>query len=309
MFAPRDGFDLSPLPKERCILVTGFKPDVDRFEAEGYACTTALETRVAASIVCVPRAKALAQALIAQAVAATDGPVIVDGAKTDGVEAIYKACRKRADASRALSKAHGKLFHFDARPAFDDWLGEERPPIEGGFVTAPGIFSADGIDPASRLLADHLPEKLGARVADLGAGWGYLSARILERDGVDRLDLVEAEHAALTCAKANISDSRARFHWADASTWEADTPLDCVIMNPPFHTGRKAEPHIGQRFIRAGARLLHPRGQLFLVANRHLPYEGSLEQSFSEVAEFGGDARFKLLLASRPISGTRKRSG
>ncbi|MEL7254596.1 MAG: methyltransferase [Pseudomonadota bacterium] len=309
VFAPRDGFDLSPLPKDRCIIVTGFKPDFDRFEAQGYRCTTVLETRVAASIICVPRAKALAQALVAEAAGATDGPIIVDGVKTDGVEAIYKACRKRADASRAISKAHGKLFHFEARAAFDDWLPEARPNIDGGFVTAPGIFSADGVDPASRLLADGLPDKLGARAADLGAGWGYLSARVLERDGVETLHLVEAEHAALTCAKANISDSRARFHWADAATWEADAPLDCVIMNPPFHTSRKAEPHIGQSFIQAACRLLTPRGQLFLVANRHLPYEGSLEQSFSEVTEFGGDARFKLLSASRPKSGSRKRSG
>ncbi|MEO0774867.1 MAG: MFS transporter, partial [Pseudomonadota bacterium] len=58
VFAPRDGFDLSPLPKDRCIIVTGFKPDFDRFEAQGYRCTTVLETRVAASIICVPRAKA-----------------------------------------------------------------------------------------------------------------------------------------------------------------------------------------------------------------------------------------------------------
>ncbi|MEO0752442.1 MAG: hypothetical protein AAFY25_11635 [Pseudomonadota bacterium] len=107
VFAPRDGYDLSPLPKERCVIVTGFKPEFDRFEAAGFACRTALDGRVAAAVVCVPRAKALAQALVAQAVAISDGPVIVDGAKTDGVEAMFKACRKRADVSAALSKAPG----------------------------------------------------------------------------------------------------------------------------------------------------------------------------------------------------------
>ena len=35
VFAPREGFDLSPLPKDRCIIVTGYKPDFDRFEAAG----------------------------------------------------------------------------------------------------------------------------------------------------------------------------------------------------------------------------------------------------------------------------------
>ncbi|MEO1284829.1 MAG: methyltransferase [Pseudomonadota bacterium] len=309
VFAPRDGYDLSSLPKERCVIVTGFKPDYDRLNAAGYACETELTREVAASIICVPRAKALAQAYVAQAVEKTTGPILIDGAKTDGIEALYKACRKRADVSAALSKAHGKLFHFTASSGFDDWRPKDHQPIEGGFVTAPGIFSADSVDPASRLLADMLPAKLGAHIADLGAGWGYLSARLLERSDIEILHLVEAEHAALTCAKTNISDSRARFHWADASTWAAESPLDCVVMNPPFHTSRTPEPIIGQRFIRAAARLLHPKGQLFLVANRHLPYERFLEQSFSEVAEFGGDTRFKLLKAARPRPGARVSPG
>jgi 16S rRNA (guanine1207-N2)-methyltransferase len=44
-------------------------------------------------------------------------------------------------------------------------------------VTRPGVFSADGPDPASQALAAHLPEKLPTRMVDLGAGWGWLSAR------------------------------------------------------------------------------------------------------------------------------------
>ncbi len=296
--------DLSALPKNRCQIITGFKPDFDAFERLGFDCATEAEVeadgRFAASLVLAPRAKALGQSLIAAAAALTDGPVIVDGAKTDGIEALLKACRKRADVGPALSKAHGKLFHFRAGPGFEDWATGDLHPVEGGFVTAPGVFSADGIDPASRLLGDRLPEKLGRVVADLGAGWGYLSARVLERASVEQLHLVEADFTALACARRNITESRVQFHWADATQWRLEAPLDCVVSNPPFHTGRKAEPAIGQAFIQAAARVLSPKGQLFLVANRHLPYESFLEQTFAEVGEFGGDARFKLLRAARP---------
>ena len=69
MFAPRDGYDLSSLPKDRCVIVTGFKPEYDRFAAMGYACETELTREVAAAVICVPRAKALAQAYVAQAIA------------------------------------------------------------------------------------------------------------------------------------------------------------------------------------------------------------------------------------------------
>ncbi len=35
---PRAGDDLSALPKDRVLVVTGFKPDHDHFAAQGFAC-------------------------------------------------------------------------------------------------------------------------------------------------------------------------------------------------------------------------------------------------------------------------------
>ena len=71
-------------------------------------------------------------------------------------------------------------------------------------------------------------------------------------------------------------------------------------MNPPFHTGRAAEPALGQAFIANAARLLKPAGQLWLVANRHLPYETPLNEAFASLTEVAGDNRFKILHAARP---------
>ncbi|WP_397542544.1 methyltransferase [Roseovarius salis] len=300
VFGPRAGMDLSALPGGLCQVITGFKPDRDHFAGLGYDCVREPEGRYAASLVCVARVRALTQAMIAEAAAVTDGPVIVDGAKTDGVEAVLKACRKRAAVGPVLSKAHGKLFHFPAGPGFEDWARGAPREIEGGFVTLPGIFSADGVDPGSALLADHLPARLGARVADLGAGWGYLSHRALAREDIEELHVVEADFAALACARRNVLDGRARFHWEDATRWQPPAKLDTVITNPPFHTGRSPDPALGQAFIRAAARMLAPKGQLFLVANRHLPYESELTRQFADVGEMDGDTRFKLLHAARP---------
>ena len=304
MFGPSAGMDLSALPQDLCHIITRFRPDQDHFAGLGYACAIQPEGRYGASVVCAARSKPLSLARIAEAAAVTDGPVIVDGGKTDGIESLLKACRARIDVSAPLSKSHGKLFWFPASDGFADWAQSEPQEIEGGFVTAPGVFSADGIDPASKLLADHLPEKLGRKVADLGAGWGYLSARVLEREGVEHLHLVEADHAALDCARRNVADPRAEFLWEDATRWRPSEPVDCVVMNPPFHTGRKGDPDLGRAFITAAAQMLTPRGQLWLVANRHLPYEADLAAAFADVTEVGGDTRFKILNCSRP---SRKR--
>jgi len=301
VFAPRAGDDLSPLPMGCCHVITGFRPDHDYFAGLGYACAIAPEGRYGAALVCLPRAKARARALIAEAVAVTDGPVIVDGAKTDGVESLLKACRKRASVTGPVNKAHGKLFSFPAGPGFEDWAAHGTDTIEGGFVTAPGVFSAGGIDPASRFLADHLPQKLGKTLADLGGGWGYLSARALEgRDEIEALHLIEADHTALDCARQNLPDARVTLHWEDATRWRPDTALDCVITNPPFHTGREADPELGRAFIRAAAACLKPGGQLWLVANRHLPYEAEIERHFTRVEEAAGNTRFKILHGRGP---------
>jgi len=300
VFGPRAGADLSALPAGLCHVITRIKPDHDHFAGKGYDCAKEPEGRYGVGVVCVGRARALSEAMIAEAAAVTDGPLIVDGAKTDGIEPLLRACRKRATVGPVLSKAHGKLFAFPAGPGFEDWAPGAPREIEGGFVTLPGLFSADGIDPGSALLADHLPENLGRQVADLGAGWGYLSARILARASIEELHLVEADHAALACARRNVLDARARFHWEDAMRWTPPAPLDSVITNPPYHTGRSPDPGLGRAFIRAAAGVLAPKGQLFLVANRHLPYESELERCFAEAGEIGGNARFKLLHAARP---------
>lgn len=299
VFRPRVGDDLSDLPKERVVVLTGFRPDVEHFAARGYAVEPAAP--YAAALVCLPRAKAEARALIAQAAAEVvpGGRVIVDGQKTDGVDAVLKDLRKRVALSESLSKAHGKLASFAAGPGLEDWAA--RPTIiEGGFQTLPGVFSADAPDRGSMLLAAALPAKLGPKVADLGAGWGYLARAVLARDGVKRLDLVEAEAAALECARVNIVDDRVRFHWADATTFRPENLVETVVCNPPFHTGRDADAGLGAAFITAARRMLAPDGVLWLVANRHLPYDAVLTALFLDVEEMAGDGTFRVIRAKKP---------
>ncbi|MCX7286876.1 MAG: class I SAM-dependent methyltransferase [Rhodobacterales bacterium] len=297
VYRPQMGDDLSVLPPDRVTVLTGFKPDHDHF-ARLHSVQAA--PSYAAAIVCLPRSREAGRALIARAASevAPGGWIAVDGQKTDGIDTALKDLRGRVDLSESLSKAHGKLASFAAGPDLSDW--QARTSDVGGFQTLPGVFSADGPDRGSVLLAGALPEKLSGKVADLGAGWGYLAAEILKHPGVKRLDLVEAEADALTAARVNITDPRARFHWADATTFRPETLLDAVVMNPPFHTGRAADPALGNAFIRAARRMLAPNGSLWLVANRHLPYDGALAESFLVVQEVAGDGGFRVIHATKP---------
>ncbi len=298
VFAPRVGYDLNALPRTQVHVVQHLKPDFDAFSDAGYEAAVVEDGTYKAAVVVLPRAKALARDLIARATACAD-LVIVDGQKTDGVDGLYKECRKRAEVLGSFAKSHGRLFWFEGG-GFADWQAGAPTKVAERFVTRPGVFSADGIDPASKMLAEALPTKLGRVVADLGAGWGYLSSEMVARQAFDVLHLVEADHVALGCAKENLSDPRAQFHWADATNFKPGHRVDTVVMNPPFHTGRKAEPALGERFIRAAAKMLAPSGHLWMVANRHLPYEATLQDAFQSVEAVAGYTRFKVLHAQRP---------
>ncbi|TNC63903.1 class I SAM-dependent methyltransferase [Rubellimicrobium roseum] len=296
---PPQAMDLSALPRERLLIEHTFRPDRDAWAGAGYRIVDEGQP-VPAVLVCVPRSKALARGLVAEA-ARLAPLVIVDGQRTDGVDALWRDVRdRRDDAVEGLTQGHGRLFWFAGGAGFEDWaLGG---PVKGpdGLFAQPGVFSADGADRASLMLAEALPAKLPRRMADFGVGIGVLALAALAREGVESIDLIEAERLALDCARANVTDPRARFLWEDARVGLRG-PYDGVVMNPPFHVGRRPDPELGVAFIKAAAKALTPSGQLWLVANRHLPYETVLGETFRNVAEIGGDAGFKLLHAAQPL--------
>jgi 16S rRNA (guanine1207-N2)-methyltransferase len=294
--------DLSPFDAARTQVVQGFFPDHHALKARGFDVGIAAEGRFDAAVVFLPRARAEARGRISAAAAGLPpgAALWIDGQKTDGVDAVLREMRGLAQVDAVESRAHGKIFRVTvAEPGWlpESWAARDHQAAPG-MVTRPGVFSADGPDPASQALAAALPEKLPSRIVDLGAGWGWLSAQILAHPGVGTLHLVEADAVALDCARCNVTDPRAQFHWADALDFRLPEPVNGVIMNPPFHDGRTADPRIGAGFIRAAAGLLTGAGRLWMVANRHLPYEQVLRDSFADVSELGGDARFKVLTAT-----------
>lgn len=305
----RAGDDLSALDPAQTQVQQGNFPDYQNLKARGFDVSPHAEGQFDGAIVFLPRAKSQARARIFDAAQRlqSGATLWIDGQKTDGVDAILKEMRALVAVDEVHSKAHGKIFRVTI-PA-DDWLPGDwaaaPKEVVPGFVTRPGVFSADGVDPASAMLAHYLPERLPTRVVDLGAGWGWLSAQALQHPGIEQIHLVEADHDALQSARDNISDDRAQFHWADARNFSLPEPVNGVIMNPPFHDGRAADPRIGGDFIAAAARLLTGAGRLWMVANRHLPYEAVLGKHFAQVTELGGDSRFKVIEATGAGRGAR----
>ena len=152
VYRPRIGDDLGALPQDRVTVVTGFKPDHDHF-AKGYSVTAAAP--YAAALVCLPRAREAARALIAQAAAevAPGGLVVVDGQKTDGIDTALKDLRSAGGAVGKPVEGAWQAGEL-CRRAGPFGLGGSPPPDRGrvsdparrlfGGWAGPGVGAAGG---------------------------------------------------------------------------------------------------------------------------------------------------------------------
>lgn len=180
-------------------------------------------------------------------------------------------------------------------------LAEPTPIPDTPFSTVPGIFSAGRVDAGSALLAEHLPPSLHGRVADLGAGWGFLSHAVLRKcPGVTSIDLFEADARALQMARLNLTKNGVKtpcdFHWHDVTHGILEPARhDAVVMNPPFHEGKRTDLSLGEAFLATASAALRPGGTLVMVANRQLPYEAALTRLGMHPRMLFQDATFKIL--------------
>lgn len=273
----------------------------------------AADERFPLVLVLPPRQRDEARALFARALTlvAAGGTVVASMPNNEGAKSGEADLAKLAGSVQHLSKHKCRVFWAGAEAVDQDllaaWLALDAPrEISGGYISRPGLFAWDRIDRASALLAEHLPQDLHGRVADLGAGYGYLACQVVARcPRVEALDLYEAESRALEPARINLARAQSEcgrdiavdVHWHDV-TRGLPQRYDAIVSNPPFHQGRADLPELGRAFIASAADALLPDGRLLLVANRHLPYEALLSRRFGEVRTRVTQEGFKVIEAT-----------
>jgi 16S rRNA (guanine1207-N2)-methyltransferase len=285
--------------------VQDFRPELLKLERAGFRVTPqATGDGYAMALVLCGRHRQINEHCVfaANARVTPGGLVVIAGLKTDGADSLRKRLKAPFAIEGQAAKHHGNVFWFKADGAPAEVL--DTTIVDGRFETMPGMFSHERVDPGSALLAMNLPSDLHGSVADLGAGWGYLSVEIAARcPKVRRIDLYEASHAAAKAAEANMKRLAGAMasstHWLDAATEGPRERYDAVVMNPPFHTGRSGDPDIGKAMIAGAWWLLKPGGRLHLVANVHLPYEIVLADLFAASGQTVREAGFKVLWARK----------
>lgn len=201
------------------------------------------------------------------------------------------------------SRAHARFALFSAfanHPLLHRWIAEsEARPVLGtsGMFAEPGLFSYREIDAASALLVKHLPQRLSGNVADFGCGWGVLSREILCHDDVKKLYAIDDDVRAVARTKANCKDARLETLCVDITRGNLPTRLDAIVMNPPFHMHGTESKKLGQTFIERAAQSLKKGGKLYMVANRHLPYERVIGTCFAAQNTLYTGEGFKIIEA------------
>lgn len=293
-----------------------FRPMAEELEARGIHNPAQLpsEKNYNLALVNLPKQTHEAKFFIASALKLLNpGGHIIACAANDAGGARIEGWMKDAGLETQSHSKHKCRAVFSVRPdsltdIVDEWyaLGLPREVDMGNslkFISQPGLFSWDRVDAGSKLLADHLPADLKGIGADFGCGIAYLTYSVLKScPNVRAMHCLDADMRALACAATNLENIKPLeslvFYWKDLSRPVAELPpLDFIVMNPPFHEGKKTDATLGAAFIENAGRTLKKGGILWLVANRHLPYESILQNSFTNVRAVIDQDGFKVLKA------------
>lgn len=178
------------------------------------------------------------------------------------------------------------------------WLDFEAAGLK--LEALPGVHSAGRLDPGTEVMLDQVPwgKLSGRRVLDLGCGSGIIGL-LAARAGA-QVVAVDDDLAAVASARRNSERLGLELdvRHSDVDSAIAGERFDVVLSNPPFHVGKGVRLAVPEAFMEAARTLLVTAGELWLVANRDLPYERFMA-AWAGVERCVDRSGFKVLRAQR----------
>lgn len=149
--------------------------------------------------------------------------------------------------------------------------------------TRPGVFSHRRVDPGARRLIEAMQIDPGARVLDIGCGWGAVGlAAALRTDGV-HVAAIDSNARAVACTQANAARNgaaeRLEARREPAGIVASPGTFDLVLANPPYY----ADFRIAEAFVRAAHDALRSGGKLLVVTKLPEWYHEDLPEHFGKV--------------------------
>ena len=167
----------------------------------------------------------------------------------------------------------------------------------------PGVFAREKQDIASHLLLANMPaatnhaSKPGAHLIDLGCGNGLLALSFKQLWPDLMVTAIDDSQCAAESCRINAGQNELDIRVIHNDSLSGlSLNADVIVCNPPFHDGHRQSTDIAVRMFRDSAEQLVSGGELWVIANRHLPYFAQLKRCFGRVKTVASDPRFNLFL-------------
>jgi 16S rRNA (guanine1207-N2)-methyltransferase len=248
---------------------------------------------------------------VAHRLTAQNGLFFIAGDKDRGFERYFKWAKQHFGEGEILERHKGlrvavlrqvRAVALQPTPLeFGSYTLESQNPNYPALEIAilPGVFSARGVDIASKFLLETLNEKSlewdGKKVLDIGAGSGVLAAWAAQRGA--KITALEEDWAGVLCIQNTLERNHLAgdaLHSDVGSALPPSEQFDLILSNPPFHVGESLILEVAAEFIALAGQRLQVGGELYMVANVFLPYEKHIS-AWGKVDEVARSKGFKIL--------------
>lgn len=234
-------------------------------------------------------------------------PVWFAGEKRSGIQPLMKRLpawlqtpQKLASANHCLLFASAKNEQVHESASIQDYaktITFELDQQQKSFVTLPGVFSREHIDPATLLLLQHIKDLPKGRGLDFACGAGVIAKQLATV--ATELMACDVSPIAITASEMTLANEpvETELRLADGIPDDAGQ-FDFIVSNPPFHTGQKTDYDIARQFIASARQHLNKQGVFRVVANRFLPWPEVIESVFGNCSVIADDGRYRVYHAA-----------
>ena len=190
---------------------------------------------------------------------------------------------------------------------YHSYTGWNVPGHDIYLENLPNVYSGESLDLGARFMLEHLPiDKRITHVIDLGCGNGVLAIKMAKLNPGIKLTCVDESFMAIASAKRNLEQNLTEGHEVNLIVNNCLDDLDVknvdiILCNPPFHQQQTITDHIAWQMFCDAKQILKPDGQLLVIGNRHLGYDGKLNRIFGKrnVSVVASNKKFVILQASK----------
>jgi 16S rRNA (guanine1207-N2)-methyltransferase len=173
------------------------------------------------------------------------------------------------------------------------------------FASDAGVFSKHGVDFGSEVLIEAMDIPEGARVLDVGCGYGPIGLTAAWMSGSGTVTMVDVNERALKLAEENAKANgitNVRILISDALEKVMGETFDRILTNPPIRAGKETVHRIFEQAFAC----LAPDGELWVVIQKKQGAPSAfakLESLFGEdqVEEVTKDKGYRIFRAKKKV--------